>query len=107
MTYESVAVIESQQARGVIFTIAKMSYARRVELMRSIRELARKMEFLQAGPEPHDKMDAALLEAEINRQYVIWGLRAISGLTLDGVEATPELLAERGPENLFREALAA
>ena len=107
MTYESVAIIESQEACGVTFTVAKMSYARRVELMRKIRELARKLEFLEASTEPADKMDAALLEAEINRMYVTWGLRAITGLTLDGAEATPELLAEDGPENLFREVLAA
>ncbi|PWU04192.1 MAG: hypothetical protein C5B51_17225 [Terriglobia bacterium] len=107
MTYESVAIIESQHTPGITYTVAKMSYTRRVELMRTIRELARKMEFLQAGTEPSDRMDAALLEAEINRLYVMWGLREISGLILDGVSATPQLLAERGPEELFREALMA
>jgi len=107
MTYESVAVIESQEARGVTFTIAKMSYARRVELMRKIRELARRLEFLEASADSGDKMDGALLAAEINRLYLNWGLRAISGLTLDGSEATVDLLVECGPENLFREALAA
>ncbi|HJT88484.1 MAG TPA: hypothetical protein VJ732_11525 [Bryobacteraceae bacterium] len=99
-------VIESQVAPGVKFTVAKMSWGRRLELMRRIRELARRMEFLEAGQAPAEKMDAALLEAEIHRLYLTWGLRAISGLTLDGAEATPELLAESGPEDLFREALA-
>lgn len=107
MTYESVEVIESQLARGVTFTVAKMSYGRRLELMRRIREMSRKLDFLDAGCEPGDKMDAALLEAEINRLYLTWGLRAVSGLTLDGADATPDLLAESGPEDLFREALAA
>jgi hypothetical protein len=51
-------------------------------------------------------MDATLVRVEIDRLYVKWGLRAISGLNLDGVEATPESLAEAGPEELFREALA-
>jgi len=74
--------------------------------MRQVRELARKMEFLEAGREPGQKMDAVLLRAEIDRLYVKWGLRAIAGLELDGVEATPELLAEAGPENVFREAVA-
>jgi len=105
MTYESVAVVESRAAPGVTFTVAKMSYGRRTELMRRIRELARRLEFLQAGQAPADKMDAALLEAEIGRLYVGWGLRAISGLVVDGIDATPELLAESGPEALFREAL--
>ncbi len=52
-------------------------------------------------------MDAALLQAEIDRLYLTWGLRAVSGLDVDGAAATPELLAEAGPEDLFREALAA
>ncbi|MBZ5724874.1 MAG: hypothetical protein LAP87_07735 [Acidobacteriia bacterium] len=39
--------------------------------------------------------------------YVTWGLRGVSGLHVDGAEATPETLAEAGPEDLFREALAA
>ena len=107
MTHESLKVIESQLARGVTFTVAKMSYGRRVELMRRIRELTRRMEFLEAGDTPAEKMDAALLDAEISRLYVTWGLRTVTGLIVDGAEATPELLAESGPEDLFSEALAA
>jgi hypothetical protein len=107
MTYESTTVVESQVVSGVSFTVAKMSFGRRFELMRKIRELARRMEFLEAGQNPEDKMDAALLHAEINRMYLTWGLRAVSGLRLDGAEATPESLADSGPEDLCREALAA
>lgn len=107
MTYESVAVVESQRAPGVTFSVARMSFARRVELMRRVRELARRMEFLEAGPEPGDRMDAALLQAGIDRLYLTWGLQSVSGLVVDGVEATPESLAESGPEELFREALEA
>ena len=107
MRYESVTVVESRVAPGVTFRIAKMSYGRRTELMRRIRELSQRVEFLEAGKEPADKMDAALVEAEIGRLYVSWGLRAVSGLVVDGEEATPELLAESGPEDLFREALTA
>jgi hypothetical protein len=107
MTYESVVVVESQVATDVRFTVAKMSYGRRVDLMRRIRELSRHKEFMEASEQPGDKMDAALLEAEINRLYLKWGLIAISGLLVDGLEATPELLAEKGPESLFREALTA
>jgi hypothetical protein len=105
MTYESVLVVESQVAREVSFTVAKMSFGRRTELMRQVRELARKMEFLEAGQDPGEKMDAALLRVEIDRLYLKWGLRAVSGLEVDGVPATPESLAEAGPEELFREAL--
>jgi hypothetical protein len=107
MTYESVVEVESKTAPGVRFAVARMSFGRRVELMRLVRELARRMEFLEAGDLPGEKMDAGLLRAEIDRLYVAWGLRAVSGLVLDGGPASPELLAEAGPEGLFREALEA
>ena len=107
MTYESVAVVESRVAPGVTFAVARMSFGRRVDLMRRVRELARRMEFLEAGKEPGDRMDAALVQAEIDRLFLEWGLRAVSGLQLDGGEASPQSLAEAGPEELFREALAA
>ena len=107
MTYESVAVVESQTVPGVTFTVARMSFGRRLDLMRRVRELARRMEFLEAGKEPGERMDAALLQAEIDRLFLSWGLRAVSGLQLDGSDASPEALVEAGPEGLFREALAA
>ncbi len=107
MEYESVRVVPSECAEGVTYTVVKLSFARRVELMREVRELARRLEFLQAGAEPADTMDGAILRAQIDRLFLTWGLRAVSGLSIDGVEATPELLAEAGPEDLMREALAA
>jgi hypothetical protein len=106
MIYESVATVESQVVGGVKFTIGKMSFGRRADLMRQVRELARKVEFLEAARDPGQRMDAALLRVEIDRLYVKWGLLEISGLELDGAEATPQSLAEAGPEELFREALA-
>jgi hypothetical protein len=78
-----------------------------MDLMRRVRELAGRAEFLSAGEDAGAKMDAALLEVEIERLYVLWGLREVSGLEVDGAPATPESLAESGPEDLFREALAA
>ena len=107
MNYESVTVVESQTVPGVSFVVAKMSFGRRVELMRRVRELARRVEFLEAAQQPGEQMDAALLQAEIDRVYLTWGLRAVSGLQLDGADATPETLAESGPEKLLHEALTA
>jgi hypothetical protein len=107
MSYESAVSVSSAIQDGVGFRIARMSFGRRVELMRRVRELARRMEFLEAGDDPGERMDAGLLKAEIDRMFLLWGLLGVSGLVLDGVEATPETLVERGPEELFREALAA
>jgi hypothetical protein len=106
-SYASDTVVKARTVPGVTFTIAKMSFGRRVELMRRVRELARRTEFLAASEEAGDKMDASLLQAEIDRTYVMWGVKAVTGLAVDGVAAGPELLAEAGPEQLFREALAA
>jgi hypothetical protein len=90
----------------VTFVLAKMSFGRRVELTRRLREIAQRVEFLEAGS-AREKIDAALLNSEIDRLYVLWGLREVRGLELDGEPGTPESLAAIGPEELFREALAA
>src|SRR5690242_8952485 len=95
MTYDSVVVVNSRLANGVTYTVAKVSFERRLELMRKIRDLARRLEYLEAGKEAGDRMDAAVLRAEIDRTYIIWGLQGVSGLEVDGEPATPEALAAR------------
>ena len=107
MEYASFETIDSNVAPGVSFSVAKMSFGRRVELTRRIRELAARKEFVDAGDTPNEKMEAALLASEIDRIYLLWGLKEVTGLELDGLPATPESLAASGPEDLFREALAA
>lgn len=107
MEYESSVVVHSRVVEGVSFSVARMSFGRRLELMRRVRELAGRVEFLEAGSAPDEKMDAAMLRAEIDRLFLVWGLQSVSGLVLDGAPATPETLADCGPEELFREALAA
>jgi hypothetical protein len=106
MTYESILERESLTSPGVTFVLAKMSFGRRVELTRRLREIAQRVEFLEAG-DVREKIDAALLTSEIDRLYVLWGVKEIRGLELDGEPGTPESLAAIGPEDLFREALAA
>lgn len=107
MKYESLIEVEAQTAPGVRLTIARMSFGRRVELMRKVRELSKRIEFLEAGKDPGDRMDAALMQSDIDRLYLLWGLRAVTGLELDGLQATPEMVVDAGPEGLFREAVQA
>src|ERR1019366_4203151 len=107
MEYTSFETIDSTVAPGESYTVARMSFGRRVDLTRRIRELAARKEFVEAGEDPNEKMEAALLASEIDRIYVLWGLKEVAGLELDGLPATPESLATSGPEDLFREALAA
>src|SRR5690606_24466428 len=65
--------------------------------------------FLEAatGADVVAEADAALLGAEIDKIYLLWGLERVEGLEIDGLQATPESLIERGPEALVREALRA
>ena len=107
MNYESSTVVESKHVSGVAFVITRMSFARRMELMGCIRDLAAKCEFSEAGETPQDQLAAALLSGEMDRVYLKWGLRELIGLNIDGVAATPDTLASAGPEELFREAVAA
>ena len=93
----------SEVVGGVQYRIARMSFARRLELVRKVRDFAQRIEFLEAGGETNDKFESSVLGAEIDRLYLEWGLQAIDGLTIDGESATPEVLIERGPESLARE----
>jgi hypothetical protein len=107
MNYESCVRIDSKVIPGVAFVVAKMSLQRRMDLIRRIRELSLKCEFLTAGEQAEEKLQGALFSAEIDRLYVTWGLQELTGLEVDGVPATPELLVTTGPEDLFREIAAA
>jgi hypothetical protein len=107
LQYESVISMDSRAAPGVRFAIHRISFGRRMELSRRVRELSRKAEFLQAGPVIHEKIEANILAQEIDAMYLQWGLVSIEGLTIDGEPATAERLLEKGPEELVREVVNA
>jgi hypothetical protein len=103
VSYESHTRVPSATTAGVIFQIRRMSFSRRLDLARKVREIAQKVEFLEAGKELKDKVESSILSAEIDRMYLEWGLESIDGLRIDGESATPQILLERGPEALARE----
>jgi len=105
--WESRKIVTSEARPGVEFAIARMTFGRRIELMRQVRDLAARLEYFEAGRDAKNDMEASLLGAEIDRLYVRWGLEEIRGFEIDGVPATTESLIECGPEELFVEALAA
>ena len=103
--HESCLWFDSEKQPGVRFRIRKVSLARRIELARRIRELGRKIEFLQASGAPGEQIEATLLKGEIERVYLEWGLEQVEGLEIDGEAATPESLVEGGPIELAEEIL--
>lgn len=105
--WESLREIESACIPGVRYRVRRMSFGRRLELARRIRELDRRLEYLQAGEDVRSRVDAAIVSSEIDRIYLEWGLAGISGLAIDGEPATPQAVVECGPEALTREILDA
>ncbi len=106
-TWQSRIAVPSEAFPGVEFVIARITFGRRLELMRRVRDLAARLEYFEAGREEKNRIEASLLGAQLDRLYIEWGLEEIRGLDLDGEPATPETLIDRGPEELFQEALAA
>jgi hypothetical protein len=107
VSWDSNKVVASAARPGVEFVIARMTFGRRIELMKKIRDLAVRIEFFEAGQDASNGMEASLLGAEIDRLYILWGVEEVRGLELDRAPADAAALVDRGPEELFAEALAA
>jgi hypothetical protein len=103
--HESSLWFGSEACAGVRYKIARISLGRRIELARRVREIGRKAEFLEAGDDVRDKLEAAVLQGEMDRAFLEWGLEAVEGLAVDGEAATPGVLIERGPLALAMEIL--
>jgi hypothetical protein len=94
MVWQSTVNTLSKIHPGVEFVIIRMSFGRRLELMKRVRDLAARAEFFEAGCDEKNRMEASLLGAEMDRLYLEWGLAEVRGLELDGVPASP-LVAHR------------
>jgi hypothetical protein len=105
MDHESTRTIQSSVCAGVSFTIARMTFGRRIDLMRRVRQLSGQHEFVNGGKEVEDRLQASLTCAAIDELYLSWGLVAVEGLTIDGRAASTETLTLCGPEALCREII--
>jgi hypothetical protein len=107
VSYESVLKIPSKALPGVAFVINRISFGRRMELSRLVREIGKKTEFLEAGSELQERIEAGILTHEVDAMYLRWGLVSVEGLTIDSVSADSEQLLKKGPEQLTQEIVAA
>jgi hypothetical protein len=107
MQFESTRTLPSSVCKGVRFTIARMTFGRRIDLMRRVRQLSSQYEFEHAGTRSEDRLQASLTAVAIDELYLSWGLISIDGLEIDGRIAEPERLALDGPEELCREIIRA
>lgn len=95
---------ESCTIPGVKFSIRRVSLRGRLELMRAMRDLLAKNEFLRAG-DSLDQTEAAISDLLAKKLYVEWGLCETAGLTIDGKPANVAALIESGPEALCNEVV--
>lgn len=105
MEHSSTKTVESRILPGVSFVIQRMSFGRRLELMRRARELGTALECHSAGSTIMDKLQAAESNVAIEGLYLEWGLSAIQGLIIDGAPANAQTLLAAGPEELCREII--
>jgi len=107
-SYASAVEVASAVAPGVRYMVERMSFGRRLELIRRLKEWLGRLEFVRAAKEGAEReAEAALVAGEIDKIYLEWGLRELSGLEIDGEEITPQKLIEKGPEALVEEVLGA
>ncbi len=106
MEYWSKLTIRSEECPGVEYTIQRISLGRRIDLGKRVREMSRRVDFLAAGDTITERVEAGVMQNEIDRLYLEWALASVTGLRIDGEDAGPPLLIECGPEGLAREVLA-
>lgn len=107
MDYQNAKRVESEACPGATLVLRRMSFNQRLELMHEVRDFAARLDFLKASESQKEVLEGRILEQETAGIYLRWGIERIEGLTIDGVLATPELLLEKGPEDLVKEALDA
>lgn len=105
--YSSTRWIESASHPGVRYQLARLSLGRRIALARSVRALWQRLEYHGAGESVEDSLSQMVLAAELDADYLRWGLLAIEGLNIDGCPASVPKLIESGPEDLCREIVTA
>ena len=106
MNYESTVRTESEAFPGVWLTARRMSFGNRLDLIRRVKNLLGRLEFLAAGEQgPVEDAEAAVLASELDCEYLRWGLETVDGLEIDGEAATPASLIEKGSEALVAEAV--
>lgn len=78
-----------------------------MDLSRRVRGISQKLDFLAAGGQLQENIEANILSQEIDAMYLHWGLVSIAGLTIDGEWANSAELVEKGPESLTLEIVSA
>lgn len=94
---------QSSTTPGVTFTLRRMSAAGRLDLISRLGSLVSQLEMLRASEDLPDRLQAEALRIQIDREYLLWGLKDLQGLRIDDEAADAMKLFECGPEGLVNE----
>lgn len=97
--------VASELYPGVVFRLRRITFRRRLELLKRLQPLVARHEHASAGSSVQEQVSAGISTAEIEHLYLDWGLVSVSGLEIDGENCTPEAMIAQGPEDLCREIL--
>jgi len=64
-----------------------------------------RLKFHEAGTSHGDQLEAALVSAELDREYLRVGLLDVEGMTIDNAPVSIETLIDGGPEALCHEII--
>src|SRR5579871_161518 len=107
MNYTSTIDVESQAIPGVQYRLRRVSFQRRVNLARTLRDHLEALSRLAILEDTAERAaQTALISAEMDAIQLRWALDSIQGLEIDGALATVDSLIEAGPESLVAETLA-
>ncbi|MCZ2155381.1 MAG: hypothetical protein LC114_16010 [Bryobacterales bacterium] len=107
MHYSSTVQHDSRTTPGVKFTLWRLSFGKRLELLRRVHSLAGTHEFCTASQTVESQYEAAILEKAMQQIYLECTLVQVEGLLIDGEPASTDTLLHRGPENLVEEIISA
>jgi hypothetical protein len=108
MDYSSSYTLESKTLPGVHVRLRRMSFGRRLELARALRQALEQMDqVLAAGESEIAAAERATVAAEADAACLRWAVAEVQGLEIDGQPATVESLLASGPEELVCEVLSA
>ena len=98
--------VRSELYPGVVFTLRRITFRRRLELLTRLQPLVVRHEHASAGSSIGEQVLAGISTSEIEQMYLDWGLVSVTGLEIDGERCTPETMLLQGPEDLCREILS-
>lgn len=102
MHQQPVVTYKSAVLEGAVITVKRLTFQSRLELLKDLRPLLQKLEFLSADPKSAGGIERAIIEKEVEAHLLKWGVVSISNSEV----MTTEDLLDNAPVELADELVA-